>query len=250
MKEIFFPFLLTIIAGLSTMIGVIFIYYKGNIIKLTKYSLAFAAGVMSCVSIFDLIPEAIKLLALHIYKYQAFKLLFIYLVIGFLLSTIIDIFIPENSKVGDKKLYKIGLFSMVAIIIHNIPEGIATFLSSSTNISLGISLTIAIALHNIPEGISISVPVYSATKNRKTAINLTMLSALAEPLGALIAWLFLKPIMTDKIMGCTLATVAGIMSHISLVQLLPTALKYSEKGKTILFFILGIAFMIISIYII
>ncbi len=249
MQNIILAFLLTLIAGLSTMIGIIFIYYKGNIIKLTKYSLAFAAGVMFSVSILDLIPETIKLLTTNLSKTKAFSFTFIYIIIGFLISTLIDIVVPENNEVGNKKLYKLGIFSMIAIIIHNIPEGIATFLSSSTNISLGISLTLAIALHNIPEGISISVPVYSATGSRRKALKLTLISALAEPLGALIAFLFLKSIMTDVIMGYTLAIVAGIMSHISLIQLLPESLKYPEKVKTILTFILGVIFMLFSIHI-
>lgn len=250
MQNIFISFLLTLIAGLSTMIGVVFIYYKGNIIKLTKYSLAFASGVMFSVSILDLLPEALKLLVTDTNKYKAFCFILIFMIGGFILSSLVDIFIPENNNVGDKKLYKLGIFSMLAIIIHNIPEGIATFLSSSTNISLGISLTIAIALHNIPEGISISVPLYSASGSRAKAIKLTLISALAEPLGAIIAFLFLRPIMTNNIMGCTLAMVAGIMSHISLIQLLPASLKYFDKCKTIIFFIIGIIFMLISIHII
>lgn len=251
MQNIILAFLLTLIAGLSTMIGIIFIFYKGNIIKVTRYSLAFAAGVMFSVSILDLIPEALRLLSTNnLAKIKAFKYITFFIITGFFMSTLIDIIIPENNEVGDKKLYKLGIFSMFAIIIHNIPEGIATFLSSSTNISLGISLTIAIALHNIPEGISISVPIYSATGSRGKALKLTLISALAEPLGAIIAFLFLKPIITDNIMGCTLAIVAGIMSHISLVQLLPTSLKCNEKIKTFLIFILGIIFMLLSIHII
>lgn len=250
MQNIFISFLLTLIAGLSTMIGMVFIYYKGDIIKLTKNSLAFAAGVMFSVSILDLLPEALKLLVNDINKLKAYSFILAFMVGGFLLSSLIDAFIPENNNVGDKKLYKLGIFSMLAIIIHNIPEGIATFLSSSTNISLGISLTIAIALHNIPEGISISVPLYSATGSRWRAFKLTLVSALAEPLGAILAFLFLQPIMTDNIMGCTLAMVAGIMSHISLIQLLPSSLKYNDRGITFLFFIIGIIFMFISIHII
>lgn len=250
MQNIILAFLLTLIAGLSTMIGIIFIFYKGNIIKATRYSLAFAAGVMFSVSILDLIPEALRLLTNNLAKIKAFKYITFFIITGFFMSTLIDIIIPENNEVGDKKLYKLGIFSMLVIIIHNIPEGIATFLSSSTDISLGISLTIAIALHNIPEGISISVPIYSATESRGKALKLTLISALAEPLGAIIAFLFLKPIITDNIMGCTLAIVAGIMSHISLVQLLPTSLKCNEKIKTFLIFILGIIFMLLSIHII
>lgn len=244
------PFILTSIAGLATLIGSIFIFLKIDINKLTKYSLSFAAGVMLSVSFTDLIPESLKLLLENYPKTNTFILSIIFIIIGLIISYTIDKLIPENNNVYDKKIYKVGIFSMIAIIIHNIPEGITTYLSSSVNITLGITLTIAIALHNIPEGISISVPVYKATKSRKKAILYTLISGLAEPLGALLAFLFLTPIITNTIMGCILAITAGIMTHISLCQLLPTALTYKEKGRTTCFFIIGFFFMFISHFII
>ena len=246
MNNIIVAFILTILAGLSTLIGTLFIFYKGDIKKLTKYSLAFASGVMASISLIDLIPEAINLIIKNNSKNNTFLLTLIFIAIGLILSYIIDTLIPENKNVKNKKLYKLGIFSMLAIIMHNIPEGIATFLSSSSNLSLGISLAIAIALHNIPEGISISVPVYSATGSKKRAFIYTLISALAEPLGGVIAYLFLAPIITDNIMGYTLAIIAGIMLHISLLKLLPAAIKYREKKKILAFFIIGILFMIIG----
>ena len=246
MNNIIVAFILTILAGLSTLIGTLFIFYKGDIKKLTKYSLAFASGVMASISLIDLIPEAINLIIKNNSKNNTFLLTLIFIAIGLILSYIIDALIPENKNVKNKKLYKLGIFSMLAIIMHNIPEGIATFLSSSSNLSLGISLAIAIALHNIPEGISISVPVYSATGSKKRAFIYTLISALAEPLGGVIAYLFLAPIITDNIMGYTLAIIAGIMLHISLLKLLPAAIKYREKKKILTFFIIGILFMIIG----
>lgn len=246
MNNIIVAFILTILAGLSTLIGTLFIFYKGDIKKLTKYSLAFASGVMASISLIDLIPEAINLIIKNNSKNNTFLLTLIFIAIGLILSYIIDALIPENKNVKNKKLYKLGIFSMLAIIMHNIPEGIATFLSSSSNLSLGISLAIAIALHNIPEGISISVPVYSATGSKKRAFIYTLISALAEPLGGVIAYLFLAPIITDNIMGYTLAIIAGIMLHISLLKLLPAAIKYREKKKILIFFIIGILFMIIG----
>ncbi len=198
------------------------------------------------VSFTDLIPEGISLLTLDQGKNRGFIFLILFIIIGLLISVIIDKLIPESSEAYDKKLYKVGIFSMIAIIVHNIPEGIATFLSSATNLSLGIAITIAIALHNIPEGISISVPVYQATKNRSKAIGYTFISGMSEPVGAILAFLILKPIITNTIMGSILAIIAGIMTHISMFQLLPTSLKYKEKGKTIIFFIIGFVFMIFS----
>ena len=248
MENIIIAFILTFIAGLSTLIGALFIFYKGNVNKLTQYSLAFASGVMFCISIIDLIPEALNLLVKNNTKQTTFLLVILFIGIGITISYIIDKLVPENNNVNNKKLYKLGIFAMLAIIVHNIPEGIATFLSSSTNMALGISLTIAIALHNIPEGLSIAVPVYSAKGSKKRAFGYTLISALAEPLGAILAFLLLKPIITDNIMGATLAIIAGIMTHIALLQLLPASLKYKEKKKTFVFFIIGILFILFSLH--
>lgn len=247
MNNIAISFILTLIAGLSTLIGTIFIFIKCDQDKLTKYALSFASGVMICVSLIDLLPESISLLINENSKNNTFINLFLYIVVGFLIPTTINICLKEEKNTYNPKLYKIGILSMIAIIIHNIPEGIATFLSSSTNLSLGISITIAIALHNIPEGISISVPIYNATKNKKKAILLTLISGMSEPLGAIIAYLIIGPVTNNIIMGNILAVVVGIMVNISVIQLLPESLKYQNKKKTIVFFLIGIIFMYISL---
>lgn len=235
-------FLMTLIAGLSTLIGYLAIYIKASKDNLIKMSLAFASGVMLCVSITDLIPESLKLLTINNDKNITFLITFIVILAGISIIHIIDKIIPENNN----KLYKLGIFSMLAIILHNIPEGIATFLSSATNLTLGISITIAIALHNIPEGISISVPIYESTKNKKKAFIYTLISGMAEPLGAILAFLFLKPIVTDDLMGVILGLTAGIMLYISICKLFTEAIKYKEKSRTITAFIIGIIFMLIS----
>ena len=166
MKEIL-PFLLCLIAGLSTLLGSLFIYIKGNKNNIIKCALAYASGVMLSVSIFDLIPESIIMLK-NTSKNTSFFMLTIFITIGLTIPLLIDKILP-NKLNKTNKLYKLGIFTMIAIIIHNIPEGIATYISSETNIKLGISITIAIAMHNIPEGISIAMPVYYATKNKKKA---------------------------------------------------------------------------------
>ena len=246
MNEVIFPFILTLIAGLSTMIGTIFIFTKMNINKLTKYFLAFAAGVMISVSLLDLIPESLNFIIKNNIKSKSFIILITGIIIGIIISVVIDKIIPQNINVNNKKIYRVGIFSMIAIIIHNIPEGIITFLTSSTNISIGIMLTIAIALHNLPEGISISVPIYTATNSKKRAVGYTFISALAEPLGAIIALIFLKPIITNTVMGFMISITAGIMLHIGIFQLVPISIQYKNKIKILFSFILGILLMIIS----
>ena len=243
MREIL-PFLLCLIAGLSTLLGSLFIFIKGNKENIIKLSLAFASGVMFSVSIFDLIPESLTMFQ-STSKNSIFLNIIVFIIIGLVIPLFIDKILP-NKLNQNNKLYKLGIFTMIAIIIHNIPEGIATYISSETNIKLGIAITMAIAMHNIPEGISIAMPVYYATKNKKKAIGLTFLSGMSEPLGAVIAFLFLNPIINNTIMGGLFAIIAGIMTYISIIELLPSALQYKEKKKTILSFLIGILFMYVN----
>lgn len=249
MSNITYAFLLSSLAGLSTLIGTIPIFFSvKNKERLISCALSFAAGVMICVSITDLIPEAFILLQSIFQPIPALLFLGIFFTAGIIFSMLIDKLFPqtENSTIQNKKLYRVGIVSMLAIICHNLPEGIATYLTSSQNKGLGLALSIAIALHNIPEGISISIPVYYATNSKKKAFFYTLLSGLSEPLGAMIAFLFLSPIINNFIMSILFSAIAGIMIHISMYELIPEAKVYSYPWYSFLFFIFGFVFMFIS----
>lgn len=242
-------FVLTFIAGFSTMLGTIFIFIKSrNHDKIILSSLAFAAGVMITVSITDLVPESISLLNDNLKGTSTIIISFLSVILGVIISMLIDYYLPDKPtyNVKDKGLYKVGFISMIAIILHNIPEGIATFIATSSDIILGISLAIAIAMHNIPEGISISVPIYYSTNSKSKALLYTGVSALSEPFGAILAYLFLRNIMNDIILGILFSLIAGIMLQISFCELIPTARKYNYKKYFYLFFVIGIIFMLIK----
>ena len=234
-------FILTTLAGLSTLLGTLPIFIKNKTNKIIISSLSFAAGVMITVSITDLIPESMNYINKTFNIIPTLLIIGIFVSLGIIISMTIDKYINREGE-----LYKVGIISMIAIILHNIPEGIITYLSTETNLKLGISLTIAIALHNIPEGISIAIPIYYAKKSRGKAILYTLTSALSEPLGALLAYLFLSKIMNNIIMGIILSIVAGIMIQIATYELIPTSLKYKNKKRTILFIITGIIFMLLN----
>lgn len=239
-------FLLTSIAGFSTVIGSAFIFFKSKNPKqtLTK-ALAFAAGVMITVSLFDLIIESQNLLLKYFVPIKTICIHSIFIFLGFSLSRILDHYMPE-SKTIDSKLYRVGMISMIAIILHNIPEGIATFITSTHNASLGIALALAISLHNIPEGISISIPIYYASKSRKKAFAYTFISGISELLGAILAATILYPFITETVMGALYAIIAGIMLEISFYELLPTSLHYQNPKTTIFYFLVGVGVMLFS----
>ena len=104
---------------------------------------------------------------------------------------------------------------------------------------LGLVLLIAIALHNIPEGISVSIPIYYATKNRKKAFLWSLLSGLSEPIGAVIGYFVLSPFITPFVLNLALAFVAGIMVFISFDELLPLSLSHGEAHLAITSLFIG-----------
>lgn len=238
-------FLLTIVAGFSTMIGTFLIFLKfKNVNKLLAGALSFASSVMICISVVDLVPEGINLLKVN-YSFLIVVLLsMLFLVFGILMSMMVDYFFPsDDTKMKNGSLYKVGIISMIAIILHNIPEGIATFITASNDIKLGFSLALAISLHNIPEGISISVPIYYSTNSRLKALTYTFISAISEPFGAFITYLFLRPFINDTVLGLLYVFIAGIMFHISFCELFPKSKSYNYKFITYLFFVVGFVFI-------
>ena len=246
MNSLLHSILLSFIAVLSTMLGSIFIFF--NIKKKDEFvcfCMSLSLSVMILISIFDLIPESIKLLS-----NTSFITYIFYLVIFFILGFIIvKLFSKIIEKEKGSSLYKIGLLSFIALMLHNLPEGILTFMSASYNIKLGIKVCFAIAMHNIPEGIAIAVPIYYSTKNRFKALKITFLSSLAEPLGALITYLFLKDMITKRGVGITLIIVSGIMITLSIEELLPEAKKYNKEKYIIKGLVLGLIISLISIFI-
>jgi ZIP family zinc transporter len=147
-----------------------------------------------------------------------------------------------------------GLFTALAIGIHNFPEGLVTFLTALEDPGLGVAITVAIALHNIPEGISVSVPIFYATGNRKKAFLYSMLSGLAEPVGAGVAYLALRffvggniGVISPQLMGILFGGVAGIMVYISLDELLPTSRAYGKGHDSIFGLVAGMFVMALSL---
>lgn len=245
MSLTYLAFVLTTLAGLSTLIGTFIIFIKTkNKNKIIAASLSFASAVMLSISICDLTVESINLLNTNFNGIVVCILTFLFIIIGIILSMVIDYFLPTNISTANNNLYKVGIIAMLAIIFHNIPEGIATFMATNTDASLGLSLTIAIAMHNIPEGIAISIPIYYATKSKLLAFKYTFISALSEPFGALITYLFLQEYITTNIMGYLFAIIAGIMIQISFCELLKTARTYENDKYVKVFFLIGLLFSI------
>ena len=257
-------FLLTLFAGLSTGIGSALAFFtKKTNTRFLSVSLGFSAGVMIYVSFVEILFKASESLTVVYGENKGWWFTVAAFFGGILLIALIDKFIPSvenphevrliedmDKKPSKDKLMRMGMFTALAIGIHNFPEGLATFTAALSNTELGLAIAIAIAIHNIPEGIAVSVPVYYATGNRRKAFTLSFLSGLAEPIGALIGYAILMPFMSEQVFGMLFASVAGIMVFISLDELLPAAREYGEHHLSIYGLIAGMAVMAFSLLII
>ncbi len=234
-------FFLTLLAGFSSLIGYIFVCTKKINDKVIASTLGLSAGVMFSISILDLLPNSIYFFKLSFYSVFSYLFWILFFIIGVLLSLTLSDYIDRKNG----NLYRVGIVSFVVLIIHNIPEGIITYLTTTIDIKMGLFLMISIAIHNIPEGISIAIPIYYASKSRMKTFIYVFISALAEPLGAFIAYIFLEDNLSNMIIALLYAIVAGIMISISLTELIPEGKEYSKK-YTFLFGIIGIIIIYLS----
>ncbi len=155
--------------------------------------------------------------------------------------------LAEKEAQKTRNLLRLGYLTAVVITIHNIPEGLATFITALKDLRLGVTIAIAIAVHNIPEGISVSVPIYCATGSRRKAFIYSFLSGLTELVGALIGFFILMPFLSNVLFGVIFALTAGIMVFIALDELLPAAKEYGEHHLAIYGLVLGMLIMAVSL---
>lgn len=276
-ENLLFAFALTLFAGLATGIGsLLALFTKRTNTKFLSVALGFSAGVMIYVSMVEIFPKAQESLISEMGKSAGSWATVVAFFGGMLLIAIIDNFIPSidnpheirkveelevrtdgdavsesiednNESIKNKNLMRMGIFTAIAVALHNFPEGVATFIAALQDPSLGVPIAVAIAIHNIPEGIAVSIPIYYATGSRKKAFIYSFLSGLAEPVGAGIGFLVLMPFLTETLFGILFASVAGIMVFISLDQLLPAAREYGEHHLSIYGLVGGMMVMALSL---
>jgi len=255
-------FSLTMLAGLTTAIGgaVAFMTKKDNL-KVMSVGLGFSAGVMIFISLGDIIPGAENLLKLNFpdnYKW----LVYLGFILGIVISVLIDYFLPDHvdteellhpddmelgRQLDHYKLQRAGFMTAAAICIHNFPEGMATFLTTTQDITLGIPVAFAIAIHNIPEGIAVALPVYHATGKKRYAMLYAALSGITEPVGALAGVFIFGLFVPNILVGFLMAAVAGIMTYLSFDTLLPLAKEYGNWHLSIVGIMSGILFIWLSL---
>jgi zinc transporter, ZIP family len=286
MGNVWMAFGLTIFAGMATGIGsVIAFFAKRTNYRFLSVATGFSAGVMLYVSFMEILVEGERTLTMAYGGYLSRWINAASFFGGIVLIAIIDNLIPsaenphethaerEIAPLHDataplpvfdapaaegmhdhRRLMRMGLFTAFAITIHNFPEGVATFVAALQNPSVGAAIAVAVALHNIPEGISVSVPIFYATGMRRKAFVYSLLSGLAEPVGAGIAYLALQFVARDgsstvppQMLGILFGGVAGTMVYISLDELLPASRAYGKGHDSLIGLFAGMAVMAISL---
>lgn len=267
---VLFAFGLTLFAGLATGIGSALAFFaRTTNTRFLSLALGFSAGVMLYVSFVEIFFKAKDALIVSYGEVPGTWITVASFFGGIGLIGLIDKLVPnyenphelhsieemdqglenlpDNEAHDFGKLRRMGVFTALAIGIHNFPEGLATFTAALTDPSLGIAIAVAIAIHNIPEGIAVSVPIYYATGSRMKAFKLSFLSGLSEPVGALVGYLVLMPFFSPAVFGILFASVAGIMVFISLDELLPAAEEFGEHHLTIYGVVAGMGVMALSL---
>lgn len=249
-------FLLTMLAGLATVIGsVTALFAKPAKKRFLSAALGFSAGVMLYISFVEMFDKSQAYLGEVYGSIPGMWLACLAFFGGMAVIMIIDNLIPSPesnmtaSKIGenDKGLERMGVLMALAIGIHNFPEGLATFTSTLDDVSLGAAIAVAIAIHNIPEGIVTAVPIYYATGNKRKAFLVSAVSGLTEPLGAAIGYLILRPFLNSTVYGIIFGFIAGIMVYISVEELIPMAREYDKGNSMILGAAAGMAVMAVSL---
>lgn len=247
--EFVVPFLMSMAAGLATGLGALLAIT--NLARSKRFfsgALGFSAGVMIYVSLVEILPQAIESIETQVAPWIAVGALFG----GIAFAAAIDALVPDQispttTTTSDVRLLRMGVFTAIAIALHNFPEGFATFLTALTDHTLAIPIVVAIAIHNIPEGLAVAVPILHATGSAAKAFRWALLSGLAEPAGAVLGYLILAPFMTPTIFGIVFAGVGGIMVYISFSQLLPAAHNQGHPRAPLLGLFAGMAVMALSL---
>ena len=255
--------LLTTLAGGATVIGAAaaFTARRTNTALLSG-ALGLSGGVMVYIAFVSLLSDANQSLAGLLGKTPGQLTGMAAFFGGMIIAALIDKMVPDtvnphqtrgveelgqNQLPGDLK--RMSFITALAMVLHKFPEGIAVFASGIQSAELGIPVAFAMALHNIPEGIAVSVPVYYATGDKKKAFLIASLTGLADPAGAILAWLLLMPLI--KNIPATLpvihAAVAGIMVFVTFDGLLPMAQKFGRPHLTLYGIISGMFLMALAL---
>lgn len=221
--------------GLMTALGAVPVFFTKNVSqKLLDVMLGFAAGIMLSATCFSLVMPSIE------YGGGDFKAVMITslgIIFGAFVIDMIDKFSPHEHLIDKRRegasssLSQIWLF-IIAITIHNFPEGMATGVGFGTeNINDGLALALGIGIQNMPEGLAVALSLVRENYTTKYAFMVAALTGLVEPVGALLGYSLVN--VFKPALPVVLATAAGAMLFVICDEIIPeTHTKGYEREAT------------------
>ena len=242
---------ITFLLGLFIIIGVIIAFFLKKKSKVLDFIFAFAFSLLVMLIILDLLPEAIEHLSL-----KNMHLFLLFTMLGLLLFKVLDNFIPEHAdhkltvKEENENIMHIGLLATIALIIHNIVEGMAIYLTSCNDISLGLMMSIGVGLHNIPLGIIITATL-NMSNNKKPVKYYACLGSLviSSFVGGLIPYLLNINTVNETVIGSLLALTLGMLLYIIIFELFPKVIKTKDKKITLAGIITGFLILFLGSFV-
>lgn len=236
----------TLILGLFIIFGAFIVQLFKNKDKFILISLSMAFGVMMTLIVLELFPEAYEIFSIKYNLYVAITLIIVIGVLGYFLLKILDRFIPDHEKEDESNLMHIGIVSSIAIIIHNIIEGMAIYSTINSSLTLGLMLSIGVGLHNIPLGMAISSAFYDSIENKRKSNIIILLISLSTFVGGLIMFLFSGMFVNEFIIGIILSVTIGMLVYINISEILPRLIESKDKKTVVISTVLGIIILIVS----
>lgn len=242
---------LTFVVGLFILMGTGIVFVTKNNERFVDFSLSMAFGVMGTLVITELIPESFELISEGSLLSRTLIIIILSL-IGILILKTLDIFIPHHEhdhhhKEGNlANLYHIGLVSSIALILHNIIEGMAIYATVISSINLGFLLCIGVGLHNIPMGMVITSTFYKVNNNIKKTLLISFLISISTFIGGIIMYFLKGNLVNEFILGILISVTLGMIIYIALFELLPKMICSKNKKMVFLGFIVGVLTLLIS----
>ncbi len=243
--------LTTFLLGIFIVIGAGISLLVSKRDKIVDFSIGLAFGVITTLMITDLLPEVFESFG---WKYCYVGI--IGTIIGFVLLRLLDHFVPDhhehhkmNSKEAKENLTHIGMITTLALLIHNIIEGMAVYSSALSSGSLAVTLAIGVGFHNIPLGMVIASSFYHNEKDKKKTILSISLVSLSTFMGGLFMYLFHLTEISEFILGIFLSLTLGMLLFIVIDELFPRIKDMKDKKTSYVGITIGIIILIIAFFI-
>ena len=242
----------TFVVGIFILIGYLIVMKTNNNHRVMNFSISMAFGVMTSLVLLELVPESFEHLNDGENELIAFGYLIFFVMVGISILKFLDLFVPdhhekEHEKIDEENLTHIGIVSSVALILHNIIEGMAIYTGILSSLELGILMCIGVGLHNIPMGMVLTSTFYTSNKKWKTTTLIIVLTAISTFFGGIFMY-FMSGMMNEFLLGILLSITTGMVSYIVCFELLPHLMEHKKEKGTILGVLLGMVILMISVF--